>query len=98
MRAALTALGLLLALPVLGVLAAWARFDATAFATLAHLWQTVLPDQALQSFLLAAGVGIGVALLGGATAAAVSLFDFPGRRIFEWALLLPLGFKASVVA
>ena len=98
MRAALTALGLVLALPVLGVLAAWAQFDATAFVTLAHLWQTVLPDQALQSFLLAAGVAIGVALLGGATAAAVSLFDFPGRRIFEWALLLPLAMPAYVLA
>ncbi|HVQ05931.1 MAG TPA: iron ABC transporter permease, partial [Burkholderiaceae bacterium] len=98
MRAALTALGLLLALPVLGVLAAWAQLDATAFVTLAHLWQTVLPDQALQSFLLAAGVAMGVALLGGATAAAVSLFDFPGRRIFEWALLLPLAMPAYVLA
>ncbi|HEX6722911.1 MAG TPA: iron ABC transporter permease, partial [Burkholderiaceae bacterium] len=80
MRAALTALGLVLALPVLGVLVAWARFDAAALATLSHLWQTVLPEQALQSFLLAAGVGIGVALLGGAAAAAVTLFQFPGRR------------------
>ena len=43
-------------------------------------------------------VGIGVALVGGATAAAVTLFDFPGRRTFEWALLLPLAMPAYVVA
>jgi iron(III) transport system permease protein len=98
MRAALTTLGLVLALPVLGVLVAWARFDAAALATLSHLWQTVLPEQALQSFLLAAGVGIGVALLGGSAAAAVSLFHFPGRRAFEWALLLPLAMPAYVLA
>jgi iron(III) transport system permease protein len=97
-RAALTALGLVLALPVLGVLAAWARLDAGAWATLSHLWQTVLPEQALQSCLLAGGVGLGVALLGGATATAVSLFDFPGRRVFEWALLLPLAMPAYVLA
>jgi iron(III) transport system permease protein len=43
-------------------------------------------------------VGLGVALLGAATAAAVTLFDFPGRRFFEWALLLPLAMPAYVVA
>ena len=31
-------------------------------------------------------------------AAAVTLFDFPGRRGFEWALLLPLAMPAYVVA
>ena len=35
-----------------------------------HQGQTVLPGYALQSLLLALGVGMGVALLGGATAAA----------------------------
>jgi iron(III) transport system permease protein len=98
MRIALTALGLVLALPVLGVLAAWLQLDAAALQTLQHLWQTVLPEQALQSFLLAGGVGVGVAMLGGATAAAVSLFQFPGRRVFEWALLLPLAMPAYVLA
>lgn len=43
-------------------------------------------------------VAIGVALLGGATAAAVTLFEFPGRRVFEWALLLPLAMPAYVLA
>ena len=37
-------------------------------------------------------------LLGAATAAAVTLFDFPGRRFFEWALLLPLAMPAYVLA
>ena len=43
-------------------------------------------------------MAIGVALVGGATAAAVTLFDFPGRRTFEWALLLPLAMPAYVLA
>jgi len=98
MRATLTALGLLLALPVLGLLAAWAQLDAAAWSTLQHLSRTVLPDQALQSFLLAGGVGLGVALLGAATATAVGLFQFPGRKVFEWALLLPLAMPAYVLA
>ena len=94
----LTLLCLLLALPVLGVLAAWFAIDAAALAVLKHQAQTVLPDYALQSLLLAGGVGLGVMLLGSATAAAVTLFDFPGRRVFEWALLLPLAMPAYVLA
>jgi iron(III) transport system permease protein len=43
-------------------------------------------------------VGLGVAVVGAGTAAAVTLFDFPGRRVFEWALLLPLAMPAYVVA
>ena len=94
----LTLLCLLLALPVLGVLAAWFAIDAAALAVLKHQAQTVLPDYALQSLLLAGGVGLGVMLLGSATAATVTLFDFPGRRVFEWALLLPLAMPAYVLA
>ena len=98
MRALLTALCVLLTLPVLGVLGSWLVFDAAALEVLVHQAQTVLPGYALQSAVLAAVVGVGVALLGAATAAAVTLFEFPGRRIFEWALLLPLAMPAYVLA
>ena len=98
MRPLLTLICLLLALPVLGVLGAWLALDAAALALLQHQLQTVLPGYVLQSALLAAGVALGVMLLGAATAAAVTLFDFPGRRIFEWALLLPLAMPAYVLA
>ncbi len=95
---ALTPLSLLLSLPVLGVLGSWLALDAGGMDTLAHQFATVLPDYALQSAVLAAAVAVGVALLGGATAAAVTLFEFPGRRFFEWALLLPLAMPAYVLA
>ena len=98
MRALLTALCLLLALPVLGVLGAWLVADAAAWQVLLHQASTVLPDYALQSALLAAGVAVGVMLMGSGAAAAVTLFDFPGRRVFEWALLLPLAMPAYVLA
>jgi iron(III) transport system permease protein len=98
MRAALTALCLVLALPVLGVLGAWLVADAAAWQVLLHQAQTVLPDYALQSALLAGGVALGVMLMGAGAAAAVALFDFPGRRVFEWALLLPLAMPAYVLA
>ena len=37
-------------------------------------------------------------LVGTSTAAAVTLFEFPGRRSLEWALLLPLAMPAYVLA
>jgi len=98
MRALLTLTCLLLALPVLGVLGAWLAFDAAAWAVLVHQAQTVLAGYALQSLVLAACVALGVALVGGGAAAAVALFEFPGRRVFEWALLLPMAMPAYVLA
>lgn len=89
---------LLLAVPVLGVLGSWFVMDAQALAILQHQFDTVLLGYARSSLLLAGSVGLGVALLGGATAAAVSLFQFPGRRWFEWALLLPMAMPAYVAA
>ncbi len=88
----------LLALPLLGVLGAWFVPRADSWALLRHQFDTVLPGYAVTSLLLATGVAFGVALLGGATAAAVTLLDFPGRRLFEWALLLPLAMPAYVLA
>ena len=89
---------LLLALPVLGVLGSWAALDENSYAVLAHQLGTVLPGYAWTSFLLSAFVALGVAAVGGVTAATVTLFDFPGRRFFEWALLLPLAMPAYVMA
>jgi iron(III) transport system permease protein len=98
MRALLTLACTLLALPVLGVLGAWFVPEAGGFDTLRHQAATVLPGYLLQTAVLALGVGLGTMLLGAAAAAAVTLFDFPGRRSFEWALLLPLAMPAYVLA
>jgi iron(III) transport system permease protein len=98
MRAMLVGFSLLLALPVLGVLGAWVVVDRASLALLGEMLQTVLPGYAQQSFVLVAAVAVGVAVVGGATAAAVTLFEFPGRKVFEWALLLPLAMPAYVLA
>ncbi|MFZ5507592.1 MAG: ABC transporter permease, partial [Pseudomonadota bacterium] len=98
MRIPLIALCLVLALPVLSVFGSWLGFDAGARAGLVHQAATVLPGYAWQSLVLALGVGAGVALLGTATAVVVALFRFPGRGLWEWALLLPLAMPAYVLA
>ena len=43
-------------------------------------------------------VGGGTACLGGIAAWLVALHDFPGRRLFSWALVLPMAAPAFVVA
>lgn len=87
-----------LTLPVAGVFAVWWRPDAQALAVLSHQASTVLGGYALQSAVLGAGVAVGTAVLGVSTAVAVALFRFPGRAVFEWALLLPMAMPAYVLA
>jgi len=63
-----------------------------------HLAATVLPGYVVNSLWLMLGVGLGVLGIGVSTAWLVSLCRFPGRRLFEWALLLPLSAPAYVLA
>lgn len=87
-----------LVLPVLSLGGSWLGFDAAARDVLWQMAQAVLPDYTLTSIVLCVSVALGVAVVGMLTASAVTLFDFPGRRVFEWALLLPLAMPAYVVA
>jgi iron(III) transport system permease protein len=66
--------------------------------TWTHLVHTVLPDYVLNSLWLCLGVGCGVGLIGVATAWLTAMHDFPGRRFFEWAMVLPLAMPAYVMA
>ena len=63
-----------------------------------HLAETVLWRYITNSFWLMIGVGCGVLIIGVGTAWLVTMCRFPGSRIFEWALLLPLAAPAYVLA
>ena len=63
-----------------------------------HLASTVLPRYIRTTLGLMAGAGAGTAVIGVASAWLVTLCRFPGRRVFEWALLLPMAMPAYVVA
>ena len=94
-------LTVVLMLPVLAVLASWlpwGEHGAQTAQILGEMARTVLPDYVATTFWLCLMVAAGVVTVGLSAAAAVTLFDFPGRRIFEWALLLPLAMPAYVVA
>ncbi len=97
----LTLLTATLLLPVLAVLTSWwplGPAGAASLNILAEMGRTVLGGYVATTLLLCVFVAVGVTTVGLATAAAVTLFDFKGRKIFEWALLLPLAMPAYVVA
>ncbi len=63
-----------------------------------HLIDTVLMELLFNTFWLVAGVGIGTTLLGVSLAWLTGVCDFPGRKLFDWALLLPLSIPPYVMA
>ena len=63
-----------------------------------HLADTVLRDYITNSLWLMLGVAAGTLSLGVSTAWLTSMCEFPGRRLFEWALLLPMAMPAYIIA
>ena len=63
-----------------------------------HLLAHVLPSAVMDTLWLLAGVGLGVVTVGVSLAGLVAMTDFPGRRFFDWALLLPLAMPGYVLA
>ncbi|RRD57054.1 iron ABC transporter permease [Comamonadaceae bacterium OH2545_COT-014] len=87
-----------LTLPVLAVVGAWAGYDAESAQILREMAATVLPEYTGATLALALMAGVGVIAVGVPAALLVTVFDFPGRRSFEWLLLLPLAMPAYVTA
>ena len=90
-----------LVLPVVTVFSAWvpgASSDADAGAIVREMFATVLPGYIRTTVALGLMVAVGTAIVGTLCAAAVTLFDFRGRKTLEWLLLLPLAMPAYVTA
>ena len=64
----------------------------------AHLFETVLSDYILNSIALMLGVGLGTLILGLGAAWLTAMCEFPGRKFFAWAFLLPLAMPAYIIA
>ena len=93
--ALLALLALLFSLPFLALVGLAAQAEQTVWG---HLWSTVLPGYLLNSVHLVLLVGLGTLLLGVGSGWIVAMYDFPGRRWFEWGLLLPLAYPGYIVA
>ncbi|MEO8169837.1 MAG: iron ABC transporter permease, partial [Oxalobacteraceae bacterium] len=90
----------LVGVPIVGVLSNLlvGGADGAAASTMAHLWNTVLPEYLFNSFAITAIVAVLGSIIGVGCAWLVSAFDFPGKRMFQWALVLPLAMPSYVVA
>lgn len=63
-----------------------------------HLVENTLPLLLTNTFWLALGVMLGTSILGISLAWFTAVYEFPGRKFFTWALLLPLAIPAYVTA
>jgi len=86
---------LLIATPILAVVVSLFQSND---GSLAHLAQTRLGLYVGNTLQLALITGVGTAIVGVGAAWLVTMCVFPGRRVLEWALALPLAFPAYVLA
>lgn len=63
-----------------------------------HLLHTVLPKALQETLLLMLGVSALSILAGAGTAWLITLYRFPGRRIFKWLLVVPLAMPTYLAA
>ncbi|MEA2116861.1 iron ABC transporter permease [Halovibrio sp. HP20-50] len=89
------AVAFIVALPVLVV---FAHIVMPTDGVWQHLASTVLGRYLNNTFWLVMIVGLGTLIIGTGTAWLVVMCRFPGKRLFEWALLLPLAVPTYVIA
>lgn len=89
------AIAALVMVPVAVTVSSFAQVEGDI---LAHLIEFALPELIVNTVWLVLGVGLGVSFLGVSLAWLVAMCEFPGRRLFDWALLLPLALPAYVTA
>lgn len=63
-----------------------------------HLLNTVLPRQTITTLALMAGVACLTGSMGTLSAWLITFFEFPGRRLLTWAMLLPLALPTYLAA
>jgi iron(III) transport system permease protein len=93
----LAALGIALGVLTPIVALIWQATQAD-FSHWDNLITFVLPSVLKNTGLLLAGVAVIVGVTGVGSAWAVTAWDFPGRKILSWALLLPLAMPTYIVA
>ena len=88
-------LALTLAIPIASVCLSLFSGESEVFL---HLAETVLPEYAANTLMLGALVVVGVLIVGVPAAWLTAMCEFPGRRVLEAALILPLAAPAYVLA
>lgn len=89
------ALALLVAIPLLVVFSGWLKPETEIWT---HLAETILNQLVINTIKLVVGVGLGVVTVGVSLAWLTARCEFPGRRWFDWLLMLPMAMPAYVLA
>ncbi len=89
------AIALLVMVPLTVLAFAWTE---PAWDIWKHLRETLLSRLLLNTLILVLGVSSGTLLLGVSLAWLTGACNFPGRKVFSWALLLPLAMPTYVLA
>lgn len=63
-----------------------------------HWFTTIFPTALFDTLVLLVGVGLITGIIGTSTAWLVTAYEFRGRAVLEWALLLPLAVPTYIVA
>ncbi len=82
-------------MPLMPLLGSWGQVESELWS---HLWQTELPELFSNTIILILLVGTASFLLGVSLAWLVVMYDFPGRNILQWGLMLPLAIPPYILA
>lgn len=88
------AIAALVALPLLGIASALFTWQGELWR---HLAETQLSDIISNTIVLLLGVGVGTVVIGTGTAWLVTMCRFPGSRLLQWVLLLPLVLPTYII-
>jgi len=81
--------------PLFVVGLSWLQVDTSIWS---HLLETNFFEIVNNTLVLVFGVGVGVFVIGVSLAWLTSMYEFPGRRVLDFALMLPLAIPTYVLA
>ena len=88
------AIATLVGLPLLGIASSLLSWQGDLWR---HIAETQLSDIVTNTTVLLVGVGLGTTVVGTGTAWLVTMCRFPGSRMLQWALLLPLVLPTYII-
>ncbi len=94
-RLAAAIIALLVIGPLTVIFVSWKDYRSEIWS---HLSENLLAELLINTAWLVGGVATGTVLLGVSLAWLTAVCEFPGRRFFSWALLLPLAMPTYVLA
>ncbi len=89
---------LLVALILTPIIWISAGFDGVDAILWHHLWNYTIPPLLEHTFILLIGVVCGVSIIAIPLAWWCTAYEFPGRKILEWLLIVPVAIPAYVMA